>query len=204
MLKQKVVTRLLKAAEGSPDGVITLELLDSLKLASRQTLKVTLSRLAKSGRLLRLKRGVYCTNPMRDAFAAASAIFNGYVGFGSALYLHRMLAEIPFTIIVVTKATSAAKELGQYEFRAVSFGKNAVGSGRKGRMAVSTRAKTLFDCLQLPRYAPEFEKVVQAYAENPLSKKEWKEFDSYCGNASKRAMKRMALGKRMILEEAGK
>jgi predicted transcriptional regulator of viral defense system len=199
MFKLKLAERLLKAAEESPDGIISLELLGSLRIADGNTLKTTLSRLAKNGRLLRLKRGVYCTNPMKDAFASAQAAFNGYVGFGSALYLHGMLTENPFTIIVVTRSTSKTKQFGNCELQAVAMGAKAAGSELAGRRFVSTRAKTLFDCLYLPRYAPEFEKLAEAYAQNPLSAREWKEFGSYCANMPQRAKKRLLEGKRSVL-----
>lgn len=188
----KLPQRLVKAAEDSKDGILTLEIAHSLRLAGKDTVKTTLSRLAKSGGLLRLKRGVYCTNPVRDAFAAAQATFNGYVGFGCALYIHGMLAEIPFTVTVVARGTSAARNLGEYEFVSVAMKEKAIGFERKGRYVVSTRAKTLFDCAYLPRCAPEMEKLAEAYCQHPLNRREWWEFDFYCqkfaaGNSARRA-----------------
>lgn len=86
---------------------------------------------------------------------------------------------MPFTITVVTSFTSGPKVFGQYEFYAVSLKDKAIGFERLGPYVVSTRAKTLFDCLYLPMHGVEWKKLMAGYRENPLSKNEWHEFDLY-------------------------
>ncbi len=169
----------MKAVEGSPSGIARLDVLESLGLCSPATLKITLSRLGRSGRIIRLKRGVYSASPIRDAFASAQAVFNGYVGFSAALYLHRLISEVPFTVAVVTGRKSGVKRIGNYEFRAVALGGKAVGFERNGPYVVSTRAKTLFDCLYLPKYSVEQEKLVAAFREARLGAEERREFTGY-------------------------
>lgn len=183
----EITRKVLSAIENSPSGIATLDIIESLKLCDRNTLKTTLSRLNKSGKILRLKRGVYSSNPLKDAFAAAQAVFNGYLGFSSALYLHGLITELPFTVTVVTTGVSRLKRIGNYEFRAVSLGEKAAGFEKKGAYSVSTRPKTLFDCLYLPRYSVEMQKLAEAYRHAGLSAKECVEFDSY--------VKRFAAGK---------
>ena len=122
---------------------------------------------------------MYASNPLKDAFAAAQATFNGYLGFSSALYLHKFITETPFTITVVTTNTSASKVFGHYEFRAVALKNKAVGCEVKGSYSVSTRAKTLFDCIYLPVYSVEEKKIVESFREARLTGKEWKEFEGY-------------------------
>ncbi|MFA6328558.1 MAG: hypothetical protein WCY41_03865 [Candidatus Micrarchaeia archaeon] len=177
MFSEKAVSRVVSAIEASPNGIATLEMLGSLRLCGRDSLKVALSRLNKTGRIVRLKRGTYSASPMKDAFACAQATYNGYLAFSSALYLHGMVSEMPFTIIVATASTSETKRFGQFEFRAVALGKRAVDFERKGAYVVSTRAKTLFDCLYLPRYSVEREKLEEAW--RALSPDEKKEFAGY-------------------------
>jgi predicted transcriptional regulator of viral defense system len=116
---------------------------------------------------------------LRDSFAAAQAAFNGYVGFSSALYLHGLIAELPLTVTVVTRSVSGEKRIGGFEFKAVALKEKAVGFERRDGRVVSTRAKTLFDCLLVPRYSIESEKLAQAFRQARLSKNEWKEFDFY-------------------------
>ena len=189
-MSESITQKVLQAIEKSPNGIITLDILESLRLCDVSTLKTTLSRLNKQGRLIRLKRGIYASNPLKDAFAAAQATFRGYIGFSSALYLHKLIAETPFTITVVTTNTSASKVFGQYEFRAVALRDNAVGFEIKNRYTVSTRAKTLFDCIYLSRYSVEEKKLVESFREARLTGREWNEFEGYV--------------KRFVREKAGK
>ena len=170
---------LVKAIQNSPDGVAALETLESLRLCDSFTLKTTLSRLNKSGKIIRLKRGVYSANPMKDAFAAAQYTYSGYLGFSSALYVHKLIAELPFTIIVVTTYKSALKVFGVYEFKAVALKEKAIGFENIGTLTVSTRAKTLFDCLYLGRYSIEKDKLIETFRTAQLSTGDLKEFDSY-------------------------
>ena len=175
----KLIDQVMNAIQNAPNGIITLDLLKSLKLCDSFTLKTTLSRLSKSGRIIRLKRGTYSVNPIENAFIAAQATFSGYIGFSSALYLHMLIAEMPFSITVVTVNESKLKKFGSYEFRAVALKNKAVGFEKKDCIAVSTRAKTLFDCLYLEKYSIEEDKLIEAYKSHPLNRKEWLEYDGY-------------------------
>ncbi len=202
MFKEKVSAAVLKAIEISPLGIATLDVLESLQLCDNDTLKTTLSRLNTSGKIIRLKRGVYSTNPIKDAFACAQSTFNGYLGFTSALYLHKLTTEVPFTITVVTRQDSGSKTFGQYTFKAVSLKQKAVGFENNGPYVVSTRAKTLFDCLYLPRYAIEEEKLLAAFREAKLTAKEWKEFSSYVDKfASEENTVKMKATKKTIISD---
>jgi len=186
---KKVSEQVLKAIENSPKGVATLDLLESLQLCDRNTLKTTLSRLNKHKRIIRLKRGVYSVNPIKDAFYCAQKIFNGYIGFTSALYLHNLITELPFTVTIVTTQTSKVKKIGQYEFRAVSLKEKAVGFEKKEGYTVSTKAKTVFDCLYLPQYSIELDRLIKIIKK--LNKKEMKEFAYYINNFGDEKMRKM-------------
>jgi len=176
-----------------------LDVLFSLGLSDADTIKTTLSRLNKRGRIIRLKRGVYSANPPKDQFAAAQAVFNGYLGFSTALYLHKLTSELPFSITVVTRNTSKVKPVAGWEFKAVALKEKAVGFEAKGPYTVSTRAKTLFDCLYLPRYGVERQKLLEAYSQDGLTKQEWREFDSYCKKfAGKDMMEKAKAAKKAI------
>ncbi len=171
--------RVLESIRKAPRGIASLDILESLQLCNRDTLKTTISRLHKTGKIVRLKRGVYAALPLQDAFAAAQAAFGGYLGFATTLYLHGLISEMPFTLTVATVKTSAVKAFGVYEFKAVPLGKKAVGFETKDGYVVSTRPKTFFDCLYLPEYSIEEKKLFRAFREARLTAKEWKEFDFY-------------------------
>lgn len=93
--------------------------------------------------------------------------------------MHRLITELPFAITVVTVYKSASKMIGAYEFRAVALKEKAIGFENLGDSTVSTRAKTLFDCIYLERYSIERDKLIEAYKTARLGAEELKEFDSY-------------------------
>lgn len=179
MFKKTAGEQVREVLEMAPDGIASLDVLESLGISAPSVLKTTLSRLRKQGRVIGLKRGTYSTNPTKDAFACAQAMFNGYLGFTTALYLHHLITETPFTLTVVTTRTSRTKPLGAYDVRAVALKHRAIGFQQLEGHTVSTRAKTLFDCLYLPQYGIEYPKLVEAYAGARLTGAEWKEFHSY-------------------------
>jgi len=191
--------RVFDAIRKSPAGIASLDILESLALCDRDVLKTILSRLNKAGKIVRLKRGTYATYPLVDAFAAAQGAFNGYLGLSAALYMHGFISEMPFRITVVTNAVSSSKAVGAYEFRAVALKNKAIGFERKDSFILSTRAKTLFDCIYLPRYGVGEKKLVEAYRKKQLTDKEWREFDSYVKKfAREKAVKRFQELKKRI------
>lgn len=187
MLPRSVSFRVAEAVEKSPSGIASLDVLASLGLCGFDTLKTTLSRLARSGAIVRLKRGVYSANPLRDIFACGQAVFGGYIGFSSALYLHGLIDETPFTVTVVTPAVSGSRSLGDFELLAVALGEKAVGFQRLGGLVVSTRAKTLFDCLYLPKHSVEKGKLLEAFGRAMPGAGEKKEFLFYVKKFAGRA-----------------
>jgi predicted transcriptional regulator of viral defense system len=178
-MSNKITWKVLQALANAPDGIMTLDILESLHLCSDATLKTTLSRLSKKNEIIRLKRSVYSTNPVHNIFSAAQYVFGGYIAFSSALYLHGLITELPYTVRVVTSSQSAVKTLGQYELQAIALGDKAVGFERLGNLVVSTRAKTLFDCVCIPTYSVEEDKLVDAYRNAKMKTCEWSEFDRY-------------------------
>lgn len=176
---ETLTNRVLNAINNSPNGIVTFDILKSLDMCDDFTLKTTLSRLRKSDRIITLKKGIYSTNPMTDAFMAANYIFGGYIGFSGALYLHKLITELPFSIVVVNRLKSGLKTIGQYEFRAVALRDKAIGSVTVAGITMSTRPKTLFDCLYLEKYSVELDKLIGAFNAARMTAKELAEFDMY-------------------------
>ncbi len=176
---ENVTEGILRAISASQSGIANLEMLDSLRLCSRGSLLATLCRLGKQKRIIRLKRGAYSTNPIQDGYAAAQVKFAGYIGFASALRLHGLIAEEPFTIIVVTPNLSKTAQIENMEFRAVALGNRAFGTVRIGRYNVSSKAKTLFDCLFLPHYSVPEAVLAEAYSHAGMKSAHWREFNDY-------------------------
>ncbi|MBP1635078.1 MAG: hypothetical protein H6Q10_1652 [Acidobacteria bacterium] len=130
---------------------------------------VILARLAASGQLIRLRRGVWARPGAVDSLALPeylTAPFPAYVSLQSALYLHGMISQVP----AVTYAVSLARTrryvtpLGTISIHHVqpSFFFGFEDAGRGGRLA--TPEKALVDFLyltparsQLFRALPELE-----------------------------------------------
>jgi len=178
-MKEKTTDAIIHAVERSPGGLARLEVMRSLRLCDDATLKTLLCRLGKDGRILRVKRGLYSANPIMDPFRLGIALFGGYLAFTSALYIHGLITEVPFEVVVATPHLSKVKTIGVHSYRAVAIAKKAVGFEQKGPYLVSTPAKTLYDCLALPRYSVGNEKLLEAFAVRGLSGKEKEEFRQY-------------------------
>ncbi len=180
--------RVYNACEGARGNLASIKVIESFKLSDDNTIRVVVSRLCKKKWFKRVKNGLYFVQTpfatgLEDEFAYAQNAFNGYLGFSTALYLHKLSDQLPFEITVVTRSKSAVKKDGEYSFRAVSMGKKAFGSqtlcageGGGGNYVVSTRAKTLYDCLLHPNLAGGLSIVLKAFFDARLSEKEWREF----------------------------
>ena len=139
-----------------------------------------LSRLSGKGYLHRVKKGVYLVSPqpsdtgeIRDPYALALALYQGYIGFSSALRIYDLLEYEPFTIFVVTKNTSKEETIGQYLFKAVAMGDRCTGMTWHKGAYVSLLSKTFFDCFYKPQYAGGYAIITRAiYERQP----DWNEF----------------------------
>lgn len=146
------------------------------------------SALASHGYLYRVKKGVYLVQQkpsdmpvIKNPYRIAQAMFNGYIGFSSALRIYDLLDYEPFTIFVVTKNKSREKSIGEYVFRSVAMGKRATGMTYFKGIYTSTLAKTFFDCFYKPHYGGGYSTITKALYEAEL---DWQEFLKYFEFAS--------------------
>ncbi len=118
-------------------------ILDSLGLTSSNSLRVTLNRLVKSNEIYNPIKGYYvCKNA--DPFEVATLLRPGYLTLQTALYLHHLSDEYPFTIYVASNFRGTLK-LGEHEicyFRP----KNYLGVENKLYKTASV-PKAIYDCL---------------------------------------------------------
>ncbi|MBI5159620.1 type IV toxin-antitoxin system AbiEi family antitoxin domain-containing protein [Candidatus Micrarchaeota archaeon] len=179
-LEQKVYFAVRNAGE----GVVSLEIIRSLRLADDRTLLFVLSNMVKKGWLTRLRRGVYLVGEpggsvVKDAFLIATYVFPGYVAFSSALYVHKLVDVMPFEVQVATRNESMVKRIGEYSFRAIPIGERHFGSERKDGRTISTVAKTIYDCLTHAELGGGYPQILKAIYEANLSKTQWKELFYY-------------------------
>lgn len=146
------------------------------------------SSLSSKGYLHRLKKGSYLVQKkpsnipvIKNVYKIALALFNGYIGFSSALRLYDLIDYEPFTIFVVTENRSMEKIIGEYTLKYVAMGDKATGMTYYNDVYVSTTAKTFFDCFYKPQYGGGYSTITKALYDADI---DWNEFLGYFGLAS--------------------
>jgi len=137
----KIATKLTEYVKKA--GIAEFKVLDSMGLTSPNSLRVTLNRLVKSGEFYNPAKGIYVSKNV-DPFHVATALRPGYLSLGTALYLHHLSDEYPFTIFVAS-GKSCSFRLGEHElcyFKA----KNYAGLVETPYKMASAE-KAFYDCL---------------------------------------------------------
>lgn len=133
-------------------------------------LKILLSRYQKSGKVIRLKRGVYVTKDYIETVKGKSRLSSyseflanilyrpSYLSLEYILYQHNLLTEIPvnFTLITKNKTARFRNRFGGFFYRKVKHelfcGFDIIRDGDFSIMR-ATKAKALFDYLYLRKNA---------------------------------------------------
>ena len=124
-------------------GIVEFPVLDRLGLTSSNSLRVTLSRLAKTGEFHNPIKGFYVSKDA-DPFMVATMLKPGYLSLGTALYLHHLIEEYPFTIYIATAGRGSFR-LGEHELRYFKA-KSYLGTVEKPYRMASVE-KAIYDCL---------------------------------------------------------
>jgi predicted transcriptional regulator of viral defense system len=191
------------------DGIEkTKDILKLFPKTRRNKINKISSGLSSKGYMKRLKKGVYLVQDkptgkpvIDDPYKIAASIFEGYIGFSSALAIYGLLDYEPFTIFVVTKNRSAERWIGEYTFRSVAMGKRAVGMTYYKGVYVSTMAKTFFDCFYKPQYGGGYSAITKALDEADI---DWGEFKQYLELGSDAFCQRTGYVLDMLNKETGK
>ena len=109
----------------------------------------TLKRLEAAGLVLRLRQGLWSTDPAPDPMAIVDRVVSphpAYVSFESALFYHGMIQQIPprVTVASLDRARTIKTRIGTYVVRHVPphlFG----GYDDRGKARIATPEKALFD-----------------------------------------------------------
>ena len=162
----KIATRLREYVKKA--GIAEFGVLDSLGIASPNSLRVTLSRLVKAGEFYSPIRGIYVSKGA-DPFTVATILRPGYLSLGTALYLHHLVEEYPFTIHVASSKRGSFR-LGEHEllyFKA----KNYSGLVETPYKMASVE-KAVYDCL-LHADMVGFAKIAKALHNSEISAKKF-------------------------------
>lgn len=177
-LEQEIVEHL------PPDSVLTFGMLEELnskkRMTSAQNLRQLLSSLERKKKLLRIKKGLYYVmKDGYDEFLIGQHLFNGYLGFSTALWLYGWKTEEPHVCYVVVRKGKKEKKIGRMIYRAVSLGNLAIGDCYIKRYRVSTKAKTFFDCFCKPKYAGGYDQILYSLGRADLNGEDWEEFTQF-------------------------
>jgi predicted transcriptional regulator of viral defense system len=166
------------------------------------------SNLSAKGYLHILKKGIYLVQArpsavpvIKNPYKVALALFNGYIGFSSALRVYNLLDYAPFTIFVVTVNKSREKMIGEYTFKAVAMGTRAVGVTHYKETYISTISKTFFDCFYKPQYCGGYSVITKALDD---VEPDWGEFTWYFKFASDSLCQRTGYVLALMGKETGK
>lgn len=138
----KIASRMLGYIRDSK--ICEFGVLDSLGLTSRNSLRVTLNRLSRAGEIYNPVKGVYVSKEA-DPFWVATRLRQGYLSLSTALYLHRLIEDYPFTVFVASYCVKRMK-LGEHElcyFKAADYSGVAEDTYR-----LACVEKTFCDCLR--------------------------------------------------------
>ncbi len=175
--------KLFFATRSAKHGIVSIETFKDLGFCVQDTLRVIISRLLKKGALAKLKRGLYAWNlegnVFDDVFYVGQSIYSGYLAFSTALYLHGLTDQFPFTVFVATRGNSSSKRVGNVEFKAVAVRSRATGAEVKNSYFISTVAKTVYDCFHLPEYGGSYALILHAVYNAKMDEKQWREFLHY-------------------------
>ena len=154
-----------------------------LSYTKRQVVRNVLSRLARKGRIKRIKKGLYLLVPFRfkdwgeHEFSLAPLLAKEYyISFWSALSFWSLTEQMPRQIYVVTKYPIKSRVFEEVNYKFVTLSKRYFFGfleteiqGRKINLA--SREKTVLDCLLHPEYCGGIGEVAKAIRDF------WKDLD---------------------------
>ena len=173
------------ANELSSGSIVSLGILSEIArkkgLMKQSTLRKTMHSLSKKGVLVRILRGTYLVkkDSAFNPYVVARYLSPGaYVGFESAMSIYGYKTAVSSTIKVATSGKALAiKRISGYKYVMIPMGEMAFGSVFINGAAVSSKAKTLFDCLYKPGHVDDFGAVL-AMARD-MGKNDYSEFMEY-------------------------
>ncbi len=143
---------------------------------SDASIKNILYRLRKKGRVEEIERGKYLLVPAKAGYQGSwtevpflivpSLVNPYYIGFWSALNYWHMTEQAPRTVFVATTKRKRNLEYGPTKFEFITLSKDRFFGFMEQEIAgskfkISSREKTVLDCLMYPRYCGGLEEAVK-------------------------------------------
>ena len=152
-----------------------------------------IARLVLKDALVRPKSGVFlkASEPSRNFeynYGLALAGGKAFVALASALKVHGLMDEELSEYQFATENTDKSREFRGKTYTLVPFGKDYYGIEEIRGIAVSTRAKTFYDCLCRMRLVGAA-KLASILKLSPPSKKEWNEILLFFQDKANKSLK---------------
>lgn len=186
-----MVTKLIRLGSTELKLILTLEeegkkifnTADAYRIlrSSKDSVNAALYRLRKKERIEKIERGKYLLIPAKAGyrgkwaeapFIIASEIVDPYyIGFWSAMNYWGMTEQVPSTTFVVTTKRKKNLEYGSLKFKFITFSKKrffGIVEEEIGgeKFKISSREKTIADCLIYPKYCGGIDEVVKGIWES--------------------------------------
>ena len=144
--------------------IVSLNSIRAIKVINKNSLSTILHRLAKNGFVIGLSRGRYYITKDKgyDRLQVGSnLVASGYIGLESALFIYGAIKSVPISTSVVTSLkTLKIKTIVNDKYILVPFGRLAIGYHLKNNYKISSKGKTLFDCIYKIRYVNYVDSIV--------------------------------------------
>lgn len=168
---------LLTSLTDSKRTIFTLGDVSSILNTARANSKVIVDRLVRKKWVVRVARGKYLIVPLggglnghytEHEFLITSNLANPYyIGYWSALNHHAFTEQVPSTVFVATARPLKMREIAGVRYRFIPLVKSKFFGFHKmsvagGLVNISTKEKTLADCLDHPEYCGGIPEVSRA------------------------------------------
>lgn len=198
-------SKLLFSLEEKGASVFSFKEAKQILAVSNDSLKNVLYRLKRKKRLIEIKKGQYLFVPARAGLEGhwAEHVFSVvpkvmkkdyYIGFWTALNYWGMTEQIPNTVFVAITSRVRDFEFGNQQIKFVSLSKDrffgfASEKTKTGEFNISTREKTIVDCLLLPQYCGGISEVAKGIW-NARKEIDWPQLLEFFEKAKVAAVKR--------------
>ena len=167
------------------------DIIKPTKQLSKSTRNVYLSRASKSGRINRVKRGVYLSPVIHDKFVIANeAVKDGYIAFHSAMEYHGMNTSSPVCVKIASKKRF---RLFHYDYNTFVRVPDIASAGineyttPEGKIECTSVTRTLVDCILRPELSGGVKELWNAFlilGPDDINYKELEQILSELGNKS--------------------
>lgn len=158
--------------------IFTMDDAEKLSSASRDVLKVILSRLEKKGWIERIEPGKYMVIPLGaekgkytlHEFVLGSLLVDPcIISYWSALNHYGFTEQIPFTVFIQTSARKKHQEIKVFgvTYKIIRIKKEKIFGLKKEwfedtQITITNKEKTIIDCLDKPQYAGGIIEIAKA------------------------------------------